>query len=108
MNTTRIVKEISQDEYYDVILWYKDKIVVSSHALDVLSLSQRRTFKPEDLISMLLNDKPSGIGLQKNGNYAVYFKTGDGFRKIIISVKSMRLEIVTFMNTDGMPNLKRI
>lgn len=108
MNTTKIIQEISQEEYDEIMSSHKDQIHVSNHALDVLSLSQRKVFKPEDLISMLLNDKPAAIGLQRNGNYAVYFKTGDGYRKVIFNVKPSRLEIVTFMNTDGMPNLKRM
>ena len=108
MNTTKIVQEISVEEYTEILSRYKDKIVISPHALDHLSLAQRNVFKYNELISTITKEKPRCVGLQKNGRYAVYFRRSEGFQKIIFEAKPYELEIITFMNTDTFPNLKRI
>ncbi len=83
--------------------------MVSNHALDHLSDGQRKIFKEENLIDTLTKEIPHGIGFQRNGRYATFFKKKEGYLKIILELKSdNRLEIVTYMNTDTMPNLKRM
>ncbi|MBU0757711.1 MAG: hypothetical protein KKF44_06590 [Nanoarchaeota archaeon] len=108
MNTTKIIKDVTLEEYREILIKYKDKININPHALDHLSDGQRKIFKEIDLISIVEKETPRGIGLQKNGRIAAYFRRKEGFMKIILEEKTQRLEIITFMNTDNIPNLKRI
>ncbi len=57
---------------------------------------------------MIIKENPQGIGLQRNGRYAVFYKRKEGFTKIICEIKRNNFEIITFINTDNMPNLKRL
>ena len=106
MNTTKIIESVSIQRFKDILSKYKSKIKVGPHALDHLSDSQRKVFKEEDLINILLRETPRGIGLQRHGRYAVFFRRKEGFLRIIFEVKKDRLVIITFINTDYMPNLK--
>lgn len=87
---------------------YKSKIEINLHALDHLSNSQRKLFKEGELISPLLNETPCGVGLQKNGRYAAFYRRNWGYLRIILSITELKLEIVTFINTKDIPNLNRL
>jgi hypothetical protein len=108
MSTTKIIEEVSIHELNRILSRYTGKIVVGPHALDILSDAQRKVFKDEDLLKILVREKPKGVGLQKNGRYAVFYRRKEGFMRLILGVKENRLEIITFMNTDTMPNLERL
>ncbi len=108
MSTTKIIKEVDLEEFKEIILKYKNNIDVNPHALDHLSEAQRKLFKEEELISTLLRENPRGVGLQQNGRYAAFFKRNWGFLRIILEIKEPKLEIITFINTETMPNLKRL
>ena len=108
MYTTKIIKEISYNEFKEIISKYKEDITVSLHALDHLSDSQRKIFNKKDLIDPLIKEKPKGIGLQQNSRYAAFFKRKDYYLRIIFEIKGSKLEIITFLNTDYLTNLKRL
>ena len=108
MNTTKIIESISIQRFKDILSKYKSNIKVGPHAFDHLSDAQRKLFKDEDLIRILTRENPRGIGLQRNGRYAAFFRRKEGFLRIIFEVKKDRLEIITFINTDYIPNLKRL
>lgn len=108
MNTTKIIESVSIQRFKDILSKYKSKIKVGPHAFDHLSDAQRKLFKEEDLIRILTRENPRGIGLQRNGRYAAFFRRKEDFLRIIFEVKKDRLEIITFINTDYMPNLKRL
>ena len=108
MNTTKIIESVSIPMFKQIIFNYKTKIKVSPHAIDHLSDGQRKIFKEEELIIILTKDTPNGVGLQKNGRYAVFFRKNIGYIRIIFELKEDRLEIITFINTDTMPNLSRL
>jgi len=107
VNTTRIIEEFDISEFIEIVDKYKSRISVSLHALDHLSDSQRRLFNIDELVVPLLKERPCGVGLQLNGRFAVFYKRNWGFLKIILSIGS-RLDIITFINTGNMPNLKRL
>ena|SRR3989344_6704615 len=108
MNTTRITKEIPLEIFKDIIYKYKSDIVVNTHAIDHLSDAQRKVFKERELIDVLLKENPRGVGLQKNGRYTSFYRRDWGFLKIILEIKDPKLEIITFINAETMPNLKRL
>ena len=108
MNTTKIIEAVNSNRFKQIISDYKTKIKVSPHALDHLSDAQRKLFKEEELIDILTKETPRGVGLQKNGRYAAFFRKKEGYIRIILELKEDRLEIITFINTDTMPNLNRL
>jgi len=104
MNSTRIIEKLT----YDIL---KDKmcgldIVVGAHAFDLLSESQRKLFKDEELIRTLKREKPILAGLQKNGYYSTYFRRKNGYLKIIFNIKPTKIEIVTFMYPPNIPSIR--
>lgn len=108
MNSTKITESISYSKFKEILEEYKSKIHISPHALEHLSISQRKLFKEEVLINTLLKEKPAGIGLQRNGRYAVFFRKDNYYLRIICTIKKHKFEIITFLNTDNIPNLKRL
>ena len=108
MNTTKIIEVVSSHRFKQILSNYKNKIKVGPHAVDHLSDAQRKVFKEEELIGILTKEPPRGVGLQRNGRYAAFFRKKEGYIWIILELKEDRLEIITFINTDTMPNLSRL
>ncbi|MCX6706892.1 MAG: hypothetical protein NT001_02005 [Candidatus Woesearchaeota archaeon] len=108
MNTTRIKEEVEISHFKEMINRYKSNIIINPHALDHLSDSQRKLFNEHDLINPLLIENPCGVGLQKNGRYASFYRRNWGYLRIILNMTGSKLEIITFINTENIPNLKRL
>ena len=98
--TTNPVKEIPKEKIIEIV---EDIIIVSSHAIDHLSLMQRKVFKEGDLIHMIEKEQPRKAYIQENGRYALYYRRSDGYRKLIISIENKILVIVTFMDSKEIP-----
>ena len=86
MNTTKIIEEVSKEDFKEIVVKYSSKINVSSHAFDHLNMAQRNIFKDETLKDMIIKENPQSIGLQKNGRYAVFYKRKEGFTKLICEI----------------------
>lgn len=108
MNTTKIIKEVSLEEFKEIISKYGSSVHINPHALDHLSDAQRKIFKEQELADTLFKESPRGVGLQRNGRYAAFYRRKWGFLRIILEIKEPKLEIITFINTGTMPNLKKL
>ena len=84
MNTTKIIEEVPLEKFKDIISKYKSNIAVNPHALDHLSDAQRKIFKEQELIDTLLKESPKGVGVQRNGRYAAFYRRSWGFLRIIL------------------------
>lgn len=102
--TTKPIEYLDKLRYKRIIA--NKNIIVSPHALDHLSLRQRKVFKEEDLIHMLRDEKPRKAYLQANGRCAVYFRRADGYRKLIIEVEDSKVTIVTFIDNLEIPKVR--
>jgi hypothetical protein len=79
----------------------EDTIECTSHTLFRLSEKQRKIFTCDVLKRFLLDNEPLKVGIQYNGNYAVYYNfKGKQLMKIILSVKPDKIRIVTFKILD--------
>ena len=105
MGVTRITKEIHYFEFCEIIDKYNGRIKISPHAYFRLLESQRKVYKDEALREVLSREKPAFIGIQQNGNYAVFFKRKEGYLKIIFKVETQYVEIITFYITSHIPNI---
>ncbi len=108
VDTTKIVEEVSKTDFEELLRKFKHSIFTGEHTLDHLSEAQRKLFDQNELVKILLNETPAGIGLQKNGRYAVFFRRNNYFLKIIVEDKKSKLEIITFINTRNIINFKRL
>ncbi|MBI5393021.1 hypothetical protein HZA96_04065 [Candidatus Woesearchaeota archaeon] len=102
---TKIIEIISKEEWGYLISKYKNNIVISPHALYRLSEMQRKIYKEDYLIYLLTKESPHLIGIQENKNYAVFYKRNYGYIRMIISVKTECIEIITFFITEHLPRI---
>lgn len=108
MNTTRVIESVDISQFQSLVSRHESSIRISPHALNHLSDSQRKVFKEEGLIDALVKEKPRGVGLQRNGRYSAFYRRKDSYLRIICELKRDRLEIITFITTESMPNMKRL
>lgn len=108
MNTTRIIEAVSKDRFKRIISKYKNNIHVSPHAFFHLNDAQRDVYNEQHLINILLQERPHLIGLQKNGRYAAFYKRKDHYLRLILEIKETKIELVTFINTEYIPHIKRM
>lgn len=107
MNTIKIIENVEISHFQDIISKSKN-LQIGSHALDHLSEAQRKVFDEKALTNTLLRENPRGVGLQRNGRYAAFYRRDYGYLKLIVSVKNDKIEIITFINIENMPNLQRL
>jgi hypothetical protein len=101
MNTTRIIEKLTPEIFREMVI--KRKIEISPHAIDHLSNSQRKLYDQSQLILPLTKEIPALFGLQRNGNYSVYFKRKEYYLKIVLTIKKSKIEIITYLNTNTLP-----
>lgn len=76
-------------------------IECTDHTFFRLSEKQRKEFTCDALKSFLLNDIPLKVGIQVNGNYAVYYKYPENrILKIVMAFHAALIRIVTFKILD--------
>jgi len=102
MFSTRIIQKISYEEFGELI---KNKVSINPHAYFRLNQMQRKIYKDDILIKVLLEEKPVLIGIQKNKRYAAFFKRKEGYLKIIFEIKQNNVEIITFYITEILPRI---
>ena len=93
----RIVKMIKINDFIDILKEYpKEKIECTGHTFFRLSQKQRKIYTPDELIKILKEENPILAGLQKNGNYAIFYKYKNKHLKIILGINPRKINIVTF------------
>jgi|SRR3989344_990019 len=105
MPSTRIIKRVDYKEFKELIDRFSNKIIVNSHAYFRLNEMQRKVYKDEQLINILIEEKPVLIGIQGNNNYTAFFNRKEGYLRIIFEVKKDNIEIITFYITETLPKI---
>ena len=105
----RIEKKVEVETFLDIIKNYtKDRINTTDHTFFRLSEKQRKIFKDEVLKEYLLAKTPILVGIQFNGNYAVFYDySKNEVLRLMLDIQSNKIEIVTFYLPDKtqMPRL---
>ncbi|MBS3114883.1 hypothetical protein J4448_07325 [Candidatus Woesearchaeota archaeon] len=105
----KIEKKVEVEAFLDIIQNYtKDQINTTDHTFFRLSEKQRKIFKDEVLKEYLLAKTPILVGIQFNGNYAVFYDySKNEVLRLMLDIQSNKIEIVTFYLPDKtqMPRL---
>ena len=98
------MRELDAAEFKEIV--GSKNVILSQHTLNHLSAAQRKVFKQDELIHLIKKGNPRKAYLQQNGNYAAYFRTSDGYRKVIIKIKNGEIAIITFMDVSEIPKIR--
>jgi len=94
---TKIKKKVKIEEFLDFLKDYKpEQIECTHHTFFRLSEKQRKIYTCDELRRILAKEKPFLIGIQYNGNYAVFYKYNNKKLKMIINLDNRKIKIVTF------------
>ena len=98
----RIEKKVEVEAFLDIIQNYtKDQINTTDHTFFRLSEKQRKIFKDEVLKEYLLAKTPILVGIQFNGNYAVFYDySKNEVLRLMLEIQPNKIEIVTFYLPD--------
>ncbi len=105
MVETRITKKVDYIEFRQLIDKYKGRIKVNRHSYFRLSEMQRKVYKDRALMEMLIEGNPLFVGIQKNKNYAAFFRKKQVYIRLIFKITKEHLEIVTFYITQNIPKI---
>ena len=85
LDPNKITRKIPVNDFIALIRKYSpENIEDSGHAFKRLSQRQRELFTIEEVRNILFKDRPFLVGIQANGNYAVFYKhQGKNLRMII-------------------------
>lgn len=96
-NNTKIKKRVDIDKLVKFIKEYKkEQVECTDHTFFRLSQKQRKIFTCEELRRILFDEEPFLVGIQYNENYAVFYKYKNKNLKIILGMRSHKINIVTF------------
>lgn len=103
----KIVRIVEIANFLEIIRDYKpEQIICTDHTFFRLSESQRKIFKCETLRELIIHDEPLSVGLQQNGNYAVFYKHEKKVIRVIIDLQNEKINIVTFYFVNQVPRIK--
>lgn len=104
----KIQQKIPTEEFLERLEQYtEEQIEVTQHTVFRLNEAERKFYKEERLKDMLLAEKPVLVGLQKNGNYAAFYRHGKERLKMILDLQPKKIVLVTFflIDTEKVPRL---
>ncbi|MEK6850072.1 MAG: hypothetical protein AABX85_00690 [Nanoarchaeota archaeon] len=99
LDPNKIKRKIPVNHFIIIIRKYPSKnIEDSDHAFKRLSQKQRELFTIGEVRKILLENHPFLVGIQENGNHAVFYKHQGKNLRLIIKLESQKVKIVTFYN----------
>ena len=98
----RIEKKVETKEFLETIKNYtKEQIITTQHTFFRLNEQQRKIFKESVLKEYLLAKMPILVGIQFNGNYAVFYDySKNEVLRLMLDIQPNKIEIVTFYLPD--------
>ena len=98
----RIEKKVEVETFLDIIKSYtRNQINTTDHTFFRLNEQQRKIFKESVLKEYLLAKIPILVGIQFNGNYAVFYDySKNEVLRLMLDIQPNKIEIVTFYLPD--------
>lgn len=103
-----IEKKLSIEEVSVLLSNYDKKdIYCTNHTFFRLNEKQRKVFKCQDIIDYLVHETPIFVGIQYNGNHALFYKDKNESRiiRIMVDILPTKIDVVTFyiINENQIP-----
>lgn len=96
----KIQEKVEIEVFLEIIKNLKpEDIEVRDHAVFRVKRAERKAFK-DKLTDTLLHENPVLVGIQRNGNHAVYYKQESEHLKMILDVQPKSITIVTAYKID--------
>ncbi len=93
----KIIERVDIEYFLEIIKNYDpEQVECTNHTFFRLNDEQRKVFKCEYLRNYIIYEYPILVGIQKNKNYAVFYKYENKVIKIIIDIQIDKINIVTF------------
>lgn len=73
----------------------------TKHTFFRLGQKQREIYTCDMLKKIILNERPVKVGIQRNRNFASYYRHKKKLLKIVLSIKPSNIKIVTFYMLDA-------
>ena len=94
---TQIKKKVDVQSFKVLIKKYSlNSIECTPHTFFRLSQAQRKVYTCDELKNKLTTQAPFLVGLQNNGNYALFYKHQNKNFKMIVRIGDRKVNIVTF------------
>ncbi len=98
----RIEKKVETSTFLDSIKEFtEEQICTTKHTFFRLNEEERKVFKDKLIKEYILAQTPILVGIQYNGNHAVFYKYSKETLKLILDIQSTRVNIVTFYIIDN-------
>lgn len=94
----KIENKISIGKFLDIVKNYtEEQIITTDHTFFRLAEKQRKIFKDIVIRDHLLGKDPILVGMQYNGNYAVFYDYSKSEAlRLILDIQPNKIEIVSF------------
>ena len=93
----KIERKIEVSGFLETIKKYEPShIFFTEHSFFRLSEAQKKIYSSDELKRIIKKEIPILVGIQSNGNYAVFYKRKDKTIKIILGLEDHKINIVTF------------
>lgn len=94
----RIERKIEVKDFLDIISGFKEEdILTTEHTFFRLSQKQRKIFKDKIIKDYLCGANPVFVGVQYNGNYAVFYDYDkNNAARVMIDIQAGKVYVVTF------------
>ena len=98
----KLEKRISIEKFLDTIKNYtNEQILTTEHTFFRLDEEERKIFKESVLKEYLTTRIPILVGIQFNGNYAVFYDySKNEVLRLMLDIQPNKIEIVTFYLPD--------
>lgn len=97
LEPNKIKKKVPINDFIALIRKYSlEQVEDSSHTFKRLSQRQREIFNIEEIRRLLFMERPFLVGIQKNENYAAFYKHQGKNLRVILKMENTKIKIVTF------------
>ncbi|MEK6903658.1 MAG: hypothetical protein AABW64_03365 [Nanoarchaeota archaeon] len=101
VDSHKIIEKVETGVFIERIKYLKkEDVEVSDHAVFRVKKAERKAFKDE-IIDILLHENPLLVGIQRNKNYAVYYKYKSDTLKMILDMTPKSIKVVTVYIVDN-------
>ncbi len=97
MYGNKIIEKVEVEKFLALIAKYlPHQIECTRHTFFRLNEKQRQIYTEKEICRIIIQERPFLVGLQSNGNHAVFYKYQGKILKILVALETRKINIVTF------------